>query len=93
MPAASIDGGIALAAPRGMIELLAPAAYLARYGVPAPDLARGPRLAALRFAVAEPSRLQAAPEFAGIAGLYVGSPTVVGPSDAMGAALVFEPAR
>jgi hypothetical protein len=91
--AASVDGGFAVATPRGAIDVLTPAAYTARYGMAAPNLARGPRLAAVRFAVAEPSRLQAAPELAGIAGLYVGSPTVIGPPDAMGATFVFERAR
>ncbi len=92
-PAAGIAGGFRIATPRGAIDVLTPAAYTGRYGLAAPDLARGPRLAALRFAVSEPSRLQAAPELAGIAGLYVGSPTVIGPPDAMGATLVFERAR
>jgi hypothetical protein len=36
--------------------------------------------------------LQAAPELAGIAGLYVGNAAIVGSEDAMGAILVFEPA-
>jgi catechol 2,3-dioxygenase-like lactoylglutathione lyase family enzyme len=92
-PAASIDGGFAVATPRGSIEVLTPAAYTSRYGVAPPDLARGPRLAALRFAVAEPSLLQGAPELAGMAGLYVGNPTVIGPPDAMGATFAFERAR
>jgi len=91
--AASVDGGFTFATPRGSIDLLTPTAYTARFGVAAPNLARGPRLAALRFAVAQPSLLQAAPELAGMAGLYVGSPTVIGPPDAMGATLVFERAR
>jgi len=91
--AAPIEGVFRLATPRGAIDVLTPAAYTARYGLAPPDLKRGPRLAALRFAVSEPSRLQAAPELAGIAGLYVGSPTVIGPPDAMGATLVFERAR
>ena len=47
----------------------------------------------MRFAVTEPSLLQGAPELAGMAGLYVGNPTVIGADDAMGATLVFERAR
>ena len=50
-----------------------------------------PRLAALRFATADASLLQGAPEFAGMAGLYAGNAAVIGPQDAMGAVLVFEP--
>jgi catechol 2,3-dioxygenase-like lactoylglutathione lyase family enzyme len=92
-PAASVDGGFAIATPRGSIEVLTPAAYTARFGVARPDLARGPRLAALRFAVADASLLQGAPELAGLAGLYAGNAAVIGPPDAMGATLIFESAR
>ena len=63
-----------------------------RFGVRPPDMTRGARLAALRLAVTYPSRLQAAPGLAGIAGLYVGNAAIVGSEDAMGAVLVFEPA-
>jgi catechol 2,3-dioxygenase-like lactoylglutathione lyase family enzyme len=85
--------GFAIATPRGVIEVVTPAAFVARYGVQPPDVAGGARLAALRFAVADASLLQAAPELAGIGGLYAGNATVVGAEDAMGAVLVFEPAR
>jgi hypothetical protein len=37
------------------------------------------------------SVLEAIPEQAGIAGVSVGNPTVVGSGDAMGAVLIFEP--
>jgi catechol 2,3-dioxygenase-like lactoylglutathione lyase family enzyme len=84
--------GFAIATPRGTIEVLTPAAFLRRFGVKAPDMSRGARLAALRFAVTSPSRLQALPELAGIAGLYVGNDAIIGSEDAMGAVLVFEPA-
>jgi hypothetical protein len=43
--------------------------------------------------VADADRVQALPELAGIAGLYAGNAAVVGREDAMGAVLVFEPAR
>jgi catechol 2,3-dioxygenase-like lactoylglutathione lyase family enzyme len=84
--------GFSIATPRGTIEVLTPAVFVARFGVRAPDVARGARLAALRFAVADASLLQAAPEQAGMAGLYAGNATVIGAEDAMGAVLVFEPA-
>ena len=90
-PAVARDGGFAIATPRGMIEVVSPAAFLQRFGVKPPDMTRGPRLAALRFAVTQPSRLQAVPELAGIAGLYVGNDAIIGSEDAMGAILVFEP--
>ena len=72
---------------------MTPAAFLHRFGVRAPDVSRGARLAALRFAAADASLLQGVPELAGMAGLYAGNAAVIGPEDAMGAVLVFEPAR
>jgi catechol 2,3-dioxygenase-like lactoylglutathione lyase family enzyme len=84
--------GFAIATPRGAIEVATPGAFLRRFGVKAPDMSRGARLAALRFPVTSPSRLQALPELAGIAGLYVGNDAIIGSEDAMGAILVFEPA-
>jgi Glyoxalase-like domain len=86
------DGGFVIATPRGAIDVLTPAAYTARFGVIAPNLDHGPRLAALRFAVADASLLQGLPEQAGIAGLSTGNAATVGHEDAMGAVLVFEPA-
>ena len=90
-PAVARHGGFAIATPRGMIEVVSPAAFLQRFGVKPPDMTRGARLAALRFAVTQPSRLQAVSELAGIAGLYVGNDAIIGSEDAMGAILVFEP--
>ncbi len=88
------DGdGFMLVTPRGTIEVVTPAAFVARFGVAAPDVARGARLAALCFTAADAGLLQAAPEQAGIAGLYAGNATVIGAEDAMGAVLVFEPGR
>lgn len=90
--AANIDGGFAIATPRGSIEVLSPAGFVRRFGVASPDVSRGARLAAIRFAVTDASLLEGAPEQAGIAGIYAGNATVIGPGDAMGAVLVFEPA-
>jgi hypothetical protein len=90
--ATSARDGFTIVTPRGTIEVVTPAAFVASFGVKAPDVARGARLAALRFAVADASLLQAAPEQAGMAGLYAGNATVIGAQDAMGAVLVFESA-
>ena len=49
----AIDGGAALATPRGVIEVLTPAAVRARYGDAAPDSADTPRMVGLRFGVAD----------------------------------------
>jgi catechol 2,3-dioxygenase-like lactoylglutathione lyase family enzyme len=87
------NGGFAVDTPRGVIEMITPAAFLARYGVASPDVAGGARLAALRFAVEDPDLLQGIPEEAGIAGLDAGGATAIGSTDAMGAVLVFEASR
>ncbi len=92
-PAEAGSDGFTIATPRGTIEVITPAGFLRRFGVRAPDVARGARLAALRFAASDASLLQSAPELAGIAGLYAGNPAVIGAEDAMGAVLVFEPSR
>jgi catechol 2,3-dioxygenase-like lactoylglutathione lyase family enzyme len=93
--AKAVDGesGMSLPTPRGRIDLLTPAAFTGRYGVAPPDVSRGARLAAIRFAVADPSLMQSVPELAGLAGVYAGSPTVIGADDAMGATLIFEAGR
>lgn len=87
------EGGLSFTSPRGRIDLMTPAAFTGRYGVAAPDVSRGARLAALRFAVADPGPLHAVPAVAGLAGLDAGGPIVIGANDAMGAALVFETGR
>ena len=88
-----VDDGFAVDTPRGLIEVITPAAFLARFGVTAPDVDGGARLAALQFAVEDPALLQGIPEEAGIAGLDAGGTTVIGPTDAMGAVLVFGASR
>jgi catechol 2,3-dioxygenase-like lactoylglutathione lyase family enzyme len=87
----TIDGGFTVATPRGAIDVQTSAAFIQRFGVTPPDISRGARLAALRFAASDPGLLQGVPEQAGIAGLFAGNATVIGPGDAMGAVLVFEP--
>jgi catechol 2,3-dioxygenase-like lactoylglutathione lyase family enzyme len=89
--ASDVEGGFAIATPRGCIEALTAEAFLARFGVTAPQLKRGARLAALRFTAADAERLQDLPETAGMAGHYAGNATAIGQEDAMGAVLVFEP--
>ena len=90
-PSTQTASGPLITTRSGEVEVMTPADFLRRFGVVAPDTARGARLAALRFAVAQPSRLQALPELAGLGGLYVGNAVVIGAEDAMGAVLVFEP--
>ena len=85
-------GGFSIDTSRGALEVVTPAAFLARFGVKAPDTAGGARLAALRLRVADASLMQGVFELAGMAGLYAGNAAVIGSEDAMGAVLVFEPA-
>ena len=71
--AADQDGGFAIATPRGAIDVMTPAAFLGRFGVAAPDVSRGARLAALRFAVTDREPAARLPEQAGLAGLEAGN--------------------
>lgn len=91
-PARQDENGFSVATPRGVIEVATPDAFTRRFGVKAPDLSRGARLAALRFRTTDADLIQAGPDFMGIAGLYAGNPAVIGAEDALGAVLVFEPA-
>ncbi len=92
-PEAEQDGGFTIATPRGTIDMMTPADFVGRFGVAAPDVSRGARLAALRFAATDRSRLQGLPGRAGVAGLEAANRAVVGRNDAMGAVLVFEVGR
>ncbi len=85
--------GYMIKTPRGTIEVVTPAALLHRYGVQGPDVSHSARLAALRFTAADASLLQGLPELAGIVGIYAGNAAVIGPENAMGAILIFEPAH
>ena len=50
--------GIAVETPRGAIQVLNPDAYRMHIGTEPPDLSRGPRLAAIRFAVPDTTLLK-----------------------------------
>jgi len=82
--AASTESGIVLRTPRGEIEVVRPEAFQ-RYGVEAPDVSRGMRFAAIRFAARD---LAAARASAGAK--EQGGRLVVPPNAAFGATLVFE---
>jgi len=84
------DGGFAIDLPRGDIVIMTPAGFAARFGQPAPDTARGARLAALRLAVRDIAAVQSMFEQAKIPTVKAGGAVVAGPSAAMGAVLVFE---
>ncbi|HEY4139911.1 MAG TPA: VOC family protein, partial [Pseudolabrys sp.] len=45
--------GFTIALPRGVVDMMTPAAFTSRYGLPAPDASAGARLAAMRFSGAK----------------------------------------
>ena len=84
------SSGITVQTPRGTIQVMEPSAYERHFGAAPPDIARGARLAALILAVRDRTHVAALLEEAKIATVERMGRIVVGPQDAMGAALVFE---
>jgi hypothetical protein len=86
------SSGVTAPTPRGDIKVMDPAAFANHFGVPAPDISGGARLAALRFHVRDRAALMAALGAGGIAAISHMGATVVDAGTAMGATVVFEPA-
>jgi hypothetical protein len=86
------SSGLSLKTPRGEIQVMDRAAFLAHFGVEPPDIGRGARLAALRFAVADLAAAIAAMQKGKVEGQMRMGRLIVGPEWAKGATLVFEPA-
>jgi catechol 2,3-dioxygenase-like lactoylglutathione lyase family enzyme len=84
------SSGITVQTPRGTIQVMEPSAYESHFGEAPPDIARGARLAALIFAVRDRAQVAALLAQAKISPVERMGRIVVGPQDAMGAALVFE---
>ncbi len=84
--------GITVRTPRGEIQVMDPAAFRIHYGVEAPSVAEGARIAALRLGVARAERTKAAPFGAGIGFSERMGRLIVPPQAAHGATLVFEQA-
>ena len=84
--------GITVKTARGEIQVMAPDAFRSHFGVPPPDVAHGMRIAALRFAIRDTAAVEVLLRDAGIAARRIMGRLVVGPAQAMGATLVFEPA-
>jgi hypothetical protein len=82
----STSAGITIETPRGEIQAMDPAAFRLHYGVEPPDISRGMRLAAIRFAVTDKAVAKAA---LGAAAAERMDKLIVGPQTAHGAALVF----
>jgi hypothetical protein len=85
----STSSGITIETPRGEIQVMDPAAFQLHYAVEPPDVARGMRLAAMRFGVGD---IGAARVALGAAASERMEKLIVGPNAAHGATLVFEPA-
>jgi catechol 2,3-dioxygenase-like lactoylglutathione lyase family enzyme len=83
-------GRMTIATPRGNIEVLTPAAFAAEYDAPPPDMSRGMRLAALRFALGDQAVARGVFQNSSIAFVEQGARLVIGPDAAIGATLVFE---
>jgi len=83
---------ITVPTPRGVVEVMTPAAFHTHFAVAPPDLARGPRLAALRFAVHDFAAAISALKAGGIDAQVRMGRIIVGPATGMGATLVFAPA-
>jgi hypothetical protein len=84
--------GITVATPRGVIQVMTPAAFHAHFAVAPPDPARGPRLAALSFAVQDFAAAINALKAGGIDAQVRMGRIIVGPEIGMGATLSFAPA-
>ena len=84
--------GVTVTTPRGEIQAMDPAAFASHFGTPAPDIAGGARLAAIRLAVGDLAKARAMLDKAGMAATERMGRLVVPPSAAMGATLAFEAA-
>jgi catechol 2,3-dioxygenase-like lactoylglutathione lyase family enzyme len=82
--------GISVTTPRGVIQVINPAAWRATTGTEPPDLTRGAHLAAIRFAVRDKAAAMAALKSSGIATAERDGSIVVPPDAARGATLIFE---
>jgi catechol 2,3-dioxygenase-like lactoylglutathione lyase family enzyme len=82
--------GVTVETPRGAIQAMDPAAFRLHYGVTAPDVTAGARLAAAKFAVRDLAAARAALKTAGVAATEHMGRLVVAPDTALGATLVFE---
>jgi hypothetical protein len=86
------SNGITVTTPRGTIQMMDPAAYARHFGVAAPDIGRGSRLAALIVSVRDLAAMAAILAQANVPAAAHMDRLVVGPRDAMGATIVFAPA-
>jgi catechol 2,3-dioxygenase-like lactoylglutathione lyase family enzyme len=83
------EAGYTIKLSRGEIEVMTPAAFRTRTGVPAPETTEGARLGALRFRVRAFEKAAEILQHAAIANLRKEDEIVVGPAAGLGATLLF----
>src|SRR5262249_18741545 len=83
------SNGISVRMPRGTIDVMTPAAYAQHFGIAPPDRSRGARIAALILAARDMPGVSAMLARASVPAIMRTDRLVVGPRDAMGAAIVF----
>jgi len=86
----STSAGVTVETPRGAIQAMDPAAFRLQYGVAAPDVSAGARLAAAKFIVRDMAALRALLAKTDIAASEHVGRLVIGPEIALGATLAFE---
>jgi hypothetical protein len=82
--------GITIRMPHADIQVMHPAAFASHFGVAAPDISSGARLAAMRFAVRNFAAASTTLQTAKVAASVRMGRIVVGPDVALGATIVFE---
>jgi hypothetical protein len=89
---ADVKAGMGLAAdtPRGCFAVMPPTDYRDEFGVDAPPVRQGGRLAALRLAVDDLGRTRGTIAAGGVAFTTTANRVIITPESAMGAAIVFE---
>jgi len=86
----STSAGVTVETPGGAIQVMDPAAFRLQYGVAAPDVSAGARLAAAKFIVRDVAALRALLANTDIAANEHVGRLVIGPEVALGATLAFE---
>lgn len=89
----STSSGITVTTPRGDIQVMDPLAYRNHFGATPPDVTQGARLAALRVLSADMEKVRAALSDGRLPLHEEHGRLIVGPEQALGAAIVFEAAK
>jgi hypothetical protein len=89
----SSSAGITVTTPRGEIQVVTPAAFSDLFGIAAPNVSEGGRLAALRLKSSDMNATQASLSSGAFSPIRRMGRLIVPPDQALGAALVFETAH